>query len=110
MEEAYGNYAEVELLKNKATLPDRRVSKYSISYDCGIDGYNDTFEMAVVYGIIDKAGAWYAILDADGNIVSEEDGTLLKFQGKANAMAYLKSHESTYLNILDRVNKEVCKD
>lgn len=109
-EEACGNYAEVELLKNKATLPDRRVSKYSISYDCGIDGYNDTFEMAVTYGLIEKGGAWYSFLDDNEEVITDSEDNLLKFQGKAKAMEYLKNHEDFYKELREKLEKKLCED
>ena len=106
-EEAVGNYAEVEILKNKATKPDRRVTKFSITYDCGVDGVNDCFEMAVTLGIIDKAGAWFSILDDDKNIMKGENDELLKFQGKAKIMEYLKTHEDVYNNVKEKVENAV---
>lgn len=106
-EEAVGNYAEVEVLKNKATKPDRRVTKFSITYDCGVDGVNDCFEMAVTLGVIDKAGAWFSILDEEGNIMTDEEGTLLKFQGKAKSMDYLKEHKDIYDKIKEKVEKTI---
>ena len=106
-EEAVGNYAEVEILKNKATKPDRRVTKFSITYDCGVDGVNDCFEMAVTLGIIDKAGSWLSILDDDKNIMKGENDELLKFQGKAKIMEYLKTHEDVYNNVKEKVENAV---
>lgn len=109
-EEAYGNYAEVEIIKNKATKPDRRVSKFSISYDCGIDGYNDTFEMAVTYGLIEKGGAWYSFLDNNEEVITDSEDNLLKFQGKAKAIEYLKNHEDFYKELREKLEKKLCED
>lgn len=109
-EEACGNYAEVEIIKNKATKPDRRVSKFSISYDCGIDGYNDTFEMAVTYGLIEKGGAWYSFLDNNEEVITDSEDNLLKFQGKAKAMEYLKNHEDFYKELREKLEKKLCED
>lgn len=106
-EEAVGNYAEVEVLKNKATKPDRRVTKFSITYDCGVDGVNDCFEMAVTLGIIDKAGAWFSILNDDKSIMKGENDELLKFQGKAKIMEYLKTHEDVYNGVKEKVENAV---
>ena len=109
-EQAVGNYAEVEVLKNKATKPDRRVTKFSITYDCGVDGLNDCFEMAVALGSFDKSGAWYSELNENDEPKTDNDGTLLKWQGKAKAMQYIKSHEDYYKYLLDTVNSKVSED
>lgn len=109
-EQAVGNYAEVEVLKNKATKPDRRMTKFSITYDCGIDGVNDCFEMAVALHIIDKSGAWYSDLDDNDIPKTDSDGNMLKWQGKARAMEYIKSHIDYYNDLLNTVNQEVSKE
>lgn len=104
-EEAHGNYVEVEVIKNKATKPDRHLCKFSISYDTGIDGLNDTFEMAVGLNIIDKGGAWYSILENDEPIVY--DDTTIKFQGKAKFIEYMKQNESFYWFLREKVEKAI---
>lgn len=109
-EEAVGNYVDVEIIKNKATKPDRRMTKFSISYNCGVDGVNDCFEMAVALHILDKAGAWYSELNEDGTPKVNEFNEPLKWQGKAKAMKYIKEHEQYYEYLLDLVNKEVSKE
>ena len=109
-EQAVGNYAEVEVLKNKATKPDRRMTKFSITYDCGVDGVNDCFEMAVALHIIDKSGAWYSDLDDNDIPKTDSDGNMLKWQGKARAMEYIKSHIDYYNDLLNTVNQEVSKE
>lgn len=112
-DEAYGNYTEVEVLKNKATKPDRKMCKFSITYDDGIDGYNDTFNMAVGMGIITKTGAWYNIMDeATGEPRMDDRGEKLKWQGKANAMAYLKdpTNADVYEEVHSKVEEAVVQD
>lgn len=65
-EETYhGQLTAVQILKNKVTKPDRRLCKFTISFNDGISTVNDTFIMALGLGIIDKGGAWYSILDED---------------------------------------------
>ena len=112
-DEAYGNYTEVEVLKNKATKPDRKMCKFSITYDDGIDGYNDTFNMAVGMSIITKTGAWYNIMDeATGEPRMDARGEKLKWQGKANAMAYLKdpTNADVYEEVHSKVEEAVVQD
>lgn len=108
-DEAYGNLVEVEVIKNKATKPDRHLCKFSISYDCGIDGLNDTFEMGVALNLIDKAGAWYSILGEDGE-PKEYNGTLLKFQGKKNFILFMKENPSFAEELKNQVEEAVKQD
>lgn len=109
-DEAYGNYSEVEVVKNKATKPDRHLTKFSISYDKGVDGYNDTFNMAVTMGIIQKGGAWYSYEDENGNIKVDSEGNEIKWNGKSKAMEYLKEHNDTYTEIYNKVLESIEND
>jgi len=108
-EEAYGNLVEVEVIKNKATKPDRHLCKFSITYDCGVDGLNDAFEMGVALNLIDKGGAWYSILDANGE-PKEYNGTTLKFQGKKNFIAFMKENPDFAEELRKQVEEAVEKD
>lgn len=93
-EEPHGNFASVEVLKNKATGIDRRLTKFSVTYDKGIDGNYDAISLAVALGLIEKAGAWFSILDENGNLVVDEDGVQLKFQGMAKLKDYCDTHDT----------------
>lgn len=109
-DEAYGNYTEVEVIKNKACKPDRRMCKFSITYDIGIDGFNDCINMAVTFGLIKKAGAWFSIVDENGETVKHENGDLMKWQGLANVIKYMQEHEEVYKEVYDKVNELITKD
>lgn len=97
-EDAHGNLVEVEVLKNKATKPDRRMSRFSISYDSGIDGLNDTVIMSVGIGIVQKSGSWY---------VYNFNGDNLKWQGKANMIKELKTNKVIFDSIYEKVMEYV---
>ena len=106
-ESYYGQMSEVQILKNKLSKPDRRLAKFTISFEDGVCPINDTFEMAVGLGIIEKAGAWFSVLDEDGNPKVDENGVTQKFQGKAKALSYYKENEEEYKRLLDLVNSEI---
>ena len=89
-EEAMGNMVEVEVIKNKATKPDRRLAKYTIDYNTGIDGINDTIILAIGFGIITKAGAWLSM--------GEE-----KWQGKTKLVEYLRDNPDVFDEIKQQV-------
>lgn len=109
-DEAYGNYTEVEVIKNKACKPDRRMCKFSITYDIGIDGFNDCINMAITFGLIKKAGAWFSIVDENGETVKHDNGDLMKWQGLANVIKYMQEHEEVYKEVYDKVNELITKD
>ena len=108
-EEAYGNYGEIEVIKNKATKPDRRMSKFSITYTKGIDACNDAFDLGVALHVIEKAGAWYSILDKEtGEPKIDDEGNNLKFQGKQNFIEYMRNHEQFTKDLIAEI-EEACK-
>ena len=107
---AFGNYVAVEVLKNKATTPDRRMTRFSISYDRGIDGFNDTINLAITFGLIKKAGAWFSIVDENGEAKVHENGDTMKWQGLANVIRYMQEHEEVYKEVFDAVNEVICKE
>jgi recombination protein RecA len=67
--------------KNKFAAPSRSGSFdfYFAGKSVGIDREGEVVDLAEKFGIIQKGGAWYTVL---------ED----RFQGKAKAVAHLKSH------------------
>lgn len=105
----YGQLSAVQILKNKVTKPDRRLVKFTISFDDGISAVNDIFIMATGLGIIDKAGAWYSILDENGE-PKEYNGTLLKFQGKKNFILFMKENPSFAEELKNQVEEAVKQD
>lgn len=86
-ENPLGNYVTVSMTKNKTCPPTRRVGFYTLRYDIGIDYLYDLTEVAIKYGAIDKAGAWFSILNP-------ETGELIaKLQGQAGLCNYLEDDE-----------------
>lgn len=93
-----GNYVLVSMKKNKTCRPDRRVGEYRLTYLNGIDYISDLIDVAVKYGIVEKSGAWFQIVDI-------ETGEMLgdKLQGQANLSSFLADEQNT--NILQRIEK-----
>lgn len=92
-----GNYVLVTMKKNKSCPPTRRTGFYTLNYLTGIDYLKDLVEVAMKYGVIDKAGAWFSIKDS-------ETGELIeKLQGQARVYAYLEDTEhSDTLAMIER--------
>lgn len=108
-ESSFGSVSKIQVLKNKLTKPDRRMTDFTITYDNGIDYFNDAFNLGVAMGIIDKAGAWYSIIDKDTNEPKvDEDGNSQKFQGKQNFIEYMRNHEQFTKDLIAEI-EEACK-
>ena len=101
-ENPVGHLVKVALVKSKVCKLDRKVGFYTLKYLSGIDYISDIIDLAVKAGIINAAGAWYSILDDEGN-VAQNEGALLKFQGKAKLHQFLCEHADWS----DEINEQV---
>lgn len=99
-----GNLVMINIVKTKVCKPDRRVGFYTLNYDNGIDKVADTVEVALKYGIIQQAGAWFSIIDIEtGEIMEDDTGELIKLQGKPNVIEYLKENEYLFTEIYNKI-------
>lgn len=78
-EEVIGNRTKVKVVKNKVAPPFREV-EFDVIYNEGISQLGEIIDLGIKFGIIDKAGAWYAF---DGERIG---------QGRDNAKEFLKQH------------------
>ena len=109
-DEAYGNMVECEVVKNKVCPPIRRMLKYTLNYEKGLDRENDIFEMGVGLHIIEKSGAWYGLMNDDGtDYMVDDDGTQIRFQGKNKFIGYLSENNNITDKILNEINKYIEK-
>ena len=68
-----GNIVQVAIKKTKVCKPDRRVGWYTLKYLDGIDYLSDLIEVCIKYGIIEKSGAWFSIVDiSTGEIIEDK--------------------------------------
>ena len=74
--EMVGNRTRVKVVKNKVAPPFKEAC-FDIYYGMGINRVGEIVDLAVNYGIIDKAGAWFTIED-------------YRVQGRAAAVDHLK--------------------
>lgn len=99
-----GNRVMVSILKTKVDKPDRRTGFYTLMYDYGIDEVADLIEVGMKYGIVNKAGAWFSLCDIDtGELMTDDEGNSLKFQGQSKLTDYLRSDEI----MLDLIREKV---
>lgn len=83
-----GNYVLMSLVKTKSCPPTRRTGFYTLNYNYGIDYLRDIVEVAIKFGLIDKSGAWFSI-------VNPETGELVeRLQGQARVYQYLEDPDN----------------
>ena len=116
-----GNYVLVTMIKNSTCAPTRRTGYYTINYLIGIDYLKDLIEVAIKYGIIDKSGAWFSILNMEPTKVNEETGEVIgpmygdvleKFQGQAKLNDFLSQPENAeYLKMIENyIDNQIYED
>lgn len=104
-ESPYGNYVMMSMTKNKSCPPNRRTGFYTLNYTYGIDYINDLIEVAIKYGIIDKSGAWFQIVNiADGELLSD------KIQGQNNVYNLLEDDKELCGIVAQLVADEMYKN
>jgi len=99
-----GNIVNVSLDKSKVDPPDRKVGFYTLKYLTGVDAVSDLFDVCVLNDIIQQAGAWYSIIDKTTGEIITRNETLLKFQGKANCLAYLRDNPEVVKELENALN------
>jgi recombination protein RecA len=103
-----GNLVMINIAKTKVCKPDRRVGFYTLRYDSGIDIIADTVEVALRYGIIQQAGSWFNFVDFDtGEIISDDEGEVIKLQGKPNVIEYLEDNQYLLEEITNKINSKI---
>lgn len=101
-ENPVGHLVKVALVKSKVCNLDRKVGVYRLNYMKGIDYISDIIDLAIKAGIVNAAGAWFSILDENGE-VAQNEGNALKFQGKARLHQFLSENADW----ADEINEQV---
>lgn len=91
-EEIIGNRTKVKVVKNKIA-PPFRTAEFDIMFNEGISKTGDVLDLAVIHGIVGKAGAWFDY--KEGKIG----------QGREATKIYLKENSK----VLDEIEKAVRK-
>lgn len=92
-----GNFVQIDVAKTKVFKPDRRSGFYTLRYNTGIDKVADLVETALYYGYIQQSGSWFMFADANGEIITDDMGEIIKLQGKPNVFEYLKNPDNLTL-------------
>lgn len=94
-----GNIVMMSITKTKSCPANRRTGFYTLNYDTGIDYIRDLIDVAIKYGIIEKSGAWFKILDIEsGEILSDKLQGEAKVFDKLNADTELLAHVEQLVN------------
>jgi len=100
-----GNRVLVAMKKNKTCPPTRRTGYYTLKYLTGIDYLYDLTEVAIKYGIVEKSGAWFNIVDIDtGEIVAE------KIHGQDALTSYLEENPEILQIIENLISERIDSD
>jgi len=89
-DEIVGKTVKIKVVKNKVA-PPFKIVELDIAFGEGFSKEADLIEQGVKYGVVDKAGAWYAY-------GGEKLG-----QGKENSKGYLRGNPEIYQEIFDKV-------
>jgi recombination protein RecA len=96
-ENVIGNRTRVKVVKNKIAPPFRE-AEFDIMYNEGISKSGDILDLAVVHGIVEKSGAWFAY--GEGKIG----------QGREAAKAYLQQNPKVMAEVAAKVREAALKD
>ena len=96
-----GNFIMASVVKNKTAPPSRRIGQYRIRYDSGIDYFADLVDVALLYNIIDKRGAWYSIVDIETGEVLKD-----KMQGIQSVYAAFEEDADLLQRIEDMITSK----
>jgi len=96
-EEIIGSRTKVKIVKNKIA-PPFRVAEFDIMYNEGISKTGDVLDLAVLHGIVGKAGAWFDYNDAKIG------------QGREASKAYLKANPEIMSEIEAKVRAKVTEE
>ena len=99
-----GNYVMANATKNKTAPPTRHIGQYRIRYEIGIDYLADLVDVAILYNIIDKHGAWYGITDTNTGEVLVD-----KVQGIQNVYEVL-NEDTELLKLVEELVDECMRE
>ena len=106
-EESDGFRLKFSITKTRVGRMDRGGGFLTFRYEDGLDVFNDTLEVALKFGYIQRPTMQsYALVDLDtGEIMQDENGKDMKFVGKSSLVEFLKTNKeftSKYLAMLNR--------
>lgn len=89
-----GHQLKFNIVKNKISAPFRTATT-TLIYGEGVDKNFELAQIAVQAGVVKKAGAWFSLIDDNGE-VTEVDGKLVKYQGMDAFVQGISESENLY--------------
>lgn len=86
-EDIVGNRTKVKVVKNKIA-PPFRTAEFDIMYNEGISNTGDVLDLAVIHGIVGKAGAWFDY--KEGKIGQGREATKVYLKENAPVLAEIE--------------------
>ena len=96
-DEIIGNRTRVKVVKNKIAPPFRQ-AEFDIMYNQGISKSGDVLDLATIYEIVEKAGAWFSY---KGEKIA---------QGREAAKKYLEENPKVMDEIAAAVREAAAKE
>lgn len=94
--EVTSNTVVVKVKKNK-TAPPFQEASLEILFGTGIDAESELIDLAIEYGLMQKSGAWFKLLDPDtGEIFNQQ-------QGKPNMRQWLVENPEVYTSLRNTI-------
>ena len=97
-----GNMVLMSITKTKCCPPTRRTGFYTLNYATGIDYLRDLIDVGIKYGVVDKHGAWYTIIDPESGEIIED-----KLQGQSSVYDKLDEDMDLLQRVEDIINKQM---
>lgn len=104
-----GHVIETALLKSKFCRSDRKLGRCHLHYRKGVDLLWDTIEVATFFGLIDDStqGSFKFVDPDTGELITDENGEVVKIRGKKNVKPYLEEHPQLWKKLYDTVYEKL---
>jgi recombination protein RecA len=89
-ETVVGSRTRVKVVKNKMAPPFRE-AEFDIRYGVGVDRWAEALDLGAERGVVEKAGAWFAL---DGERIG---------QGRERAIEWLRAHPDAFDRLMTRL-------
>ena len=100
-----GNMVNVTMKKNKTCPPTRRTGFYTLKYLSGIDYLWDFIEVGLKFGIIEKSGSWFSLINIDTGEIIED-----KLHGQDNVRKFLEENTDVLATLEELVEARLYSD
>lgn len=106
-EDSDGFRLKFAITKSKVAPMNRGGGFITFRFDSGVDIINDTLEVAMKYGFVQRPNAMtYILVNLDtGEVYTDKDGNELRFVGKSKLIDYIENNEgfrNEYFEMLDK--------